>query len=81
MKKILRVFTLMLTLALTLGLLASCTESAKDDASKPDGNSTDVSTDVPVVSVDSVESIIGRNLFPKADEAAEQTFDWNLWNY
>lgn len=33
------------------------------------------------VSVDSVESVIGRNLFPKADEAAEQTFDWNHWNY
>ena len=32
------------------------------------------------VSVDSVESIIGRNLFPKVDEAAEQSFDWNDWN-
>lgn len=33
------------------------------------------------VSVDSVESVIGRNLFPKVDEAAERTFDWNKWNY
>ena len=33
------------------------------------------------VSVDSVESVIGRNLFPKADEAAEQTYDWKQWNY
>lgn len=33
------------------------------------------------VSVDSVESIIGRNLFPKTDEAAESSFDWNEWNH
>lgn len=32
------------------------------------------------VSVDSVEAIIGRNLFPKADEEAEAAFDWNVWN-
>lgn len=32
------------------------------------------------VSVDSVESIVGRNLFPKVDEAAEQSFDWSDWN-
>lgn len=32
------------------------------------------------VTVDSVEALIGRNLFPLGDEAAEQGFDWNVWN-
>lgn len=32
------------------------------------------------VSVDSVEVLTGRDLFPKVDEAAEQTFDWDFWN-
>lgn len=32
------------------------------------------------VSVDSVEALIGRNLFPQADESAEQSFDWNSIN-
>lgn len=32
------------------------------------------------VSVDSVETLAGRNLFPKVDEAAERTYDWNFWN-
>ena len=31
------------------------------------------------VTVDSVEHVIGRNLFPRADEAAEATIDWNFW--
>ena len=31
------------------------------------------------VSVDSVEAVIGRNLFPKGDEEAEKTFDWTVW--
>lgn len=31
------------------------------------------------VSVDSVEVVIGRNLFPKVDEAAESTYDLNVW--
>ena len=31
------------------------------------------------VSVDSVESVIGRNLFPNGDEAAEKTIDWDFW--
>lgn len=33
------------------------------------------------VSVDSVESLTGRNLFPMVDEVAEQTYDWNFWNH
>ncbi len=33
------------------------------------------------VSVDSVEELIGRNLFPMVDEAAEMDFDWKEWNY
>lgn len=32
------------------------------------------------MSVDSVEAVIGRNLFPKVDEAAEKDFDWKIWN-
>lgn len=32
------------------------------------------------VSVDSVESVIGRNLFPQVDEAAERDFDWSYWD-
>ncbi len=32
------------------------------------------------VSVDSIEAIIGRNLFPLADEQAEASYDWNIWN-
>jgi endonuclease G len=32
------------------------------------------------VSVDSVESLLGRNLFPLVDEAAESSFDWEDWN-
>ena len=31
------------------------------------------------VSVDSVETTIGRNLFPTIPEAAEASFDWNQW--
>jgi endonuclease G len=31
------------------------------------------------VTVDSVERVIGRNLFPRADEAAEATIDWSFW--
>lgn len=32
------------------------------------------------VTVDSVEHVVGRNLFPQADEATEALFDWNVWN-
>ena len=32
------------------------------------------------VTVDSVEHVVGRNLFPQADEAVEASFDWNVWN-
>ena len=32
------------------------------------------------VSVDSVEAVIGRNLFPLIDEQAEALYDWNIWN-
>ena len=31
------------------------------------------------VSVDSVEAVIGRNLFPSLPEEAEAGFDWNKW--
>ena len=31
------------------------------------------------VTVDSVESVIGRNLFPTLPEAAEASYDWNVW--
>ena len=31
------------------------------------------------VSVDSVEAVIGRNLFPRCSEENEQSFDWNFW--
>lgn len=31
------------------------------------------------VSVDSVESVIGRNLFPQLDEEVERGYDWNVW--
>lgn len=33
------------------------------------------------VTVDSVETLIGRNLFPSVPEAAEAAFDWKLWSY
>ena len=33
------------------------------------------------VSVDSVEAVIGRNLFPQVGETAEQTFDWTFWTF
>lgn len=32
------------------------------------------------VSVDSVEKVIGRDLFPRGDEAAERSFDWEFWD-
>lgn len=32
------------------------------------------------VSVDSVEEVLGRNLFPMVDETAESMYDWNVWN-
>jgi len=32
------------------------------------------------VTVDSVEVLAGRNLFPTIDEQAEATYDWNIWN-
>ena len=31
------------------------------------------------VSVDSVEALIGRNLFPHIGEEAERDYDWNVW--
>lgn len=31
------------------------------------------------VSVDSVEAVIGRDLFPRGDEAAENMIDWDFW--
>mgnify|MGYP002860221708 CR=1 FL=1 len=31
------------------------------------------------VTVDSVEAVIGRNLFPLVPEAAEAEYDWNVW--
>ena len=33
------------------------------------------------VSVDSVERVIGRNLFPRVDEKAEREFDCDEWNF
>lgn len=33
------------------------------------------------VTVDSVESVIGRNLFPSLPEEAESSFDWNNWKH
>lgn len=33
------------------------------------------------VTVDSVEAVIGRNLFPSLPEEAEASFDWNHWKY
>ena len=33
------------------------------------------------VSVDSVEAVVGRNLFPLVDEEAEAFFDWKNWNH
>ena len=33
------------------------------------------------VTVDSVESVIGRNLFPSLPEEAENSFDWNNWKH
>ena len=32
------------------------------------------------VSVDSVETAIGRNLFPTLPEEAEKAYNWNIWN-
>lgn len=32
------------------------------------------------VSVDSVEALVGRNLFPTLPEAAEAQYNWNTWN-
>ena len=31
------------------------------------------------VCVDSVETLIGRNLFPAIGEEAEREYDWNVW--
>lgn len=33
------------------------------------------------VTVDSVESVIGRNLFPSLPEEAEAVYNWNDWKY
>lgn len=33
------------------------------------------------VSVDSVESVLERDLFPTVDETAERDYDWTFWNY
>ena len=33
------------------------------------------------VSVDSVEAVIGRNLFPSLPEEVENDFDWKVWNH
>lgn len=33
------------------------------------------------VTVDSVEAVIGRNLFPSLPEEAEASFDWSHWKY
>ena len=33
------------------------------------------------VSVDSVEAVVGRDLFPSLPEEAEASFDWNIWKY
>lgn len=33
------------------------------------------------VSVDSVESVVGRDLFCQLPESAEAAFDWNVWKY
>lgn len=32
------------------------------------------------VTIDSVEAVIGRNLFPAIGEAAEMQYDWKTWN-
>lgn len=32
------------------------------------------------VTVDSVETVVGRNLFPTLPEEAESTYNWNIWN-
>ena len=32
------------------------------------------------VTVDSVEAVIGRDLFPSLDEEVEGAYDWNIWN-
>lgn len=32
------------------------------------------------VCVDSIEALLGRNLFPRVPEEAEENFDWNIWN-
>ena len=62
-------------------LAVNTTEGFKTVAFLVDNTPQNYSPKHYAVSVDSVESVIGRNLFPKADEAAEQTFDWNHWNY
>lgn len=33
------------------------------------------------VTVDSVEAVVGRNLFPSLPEEAEAAYDWNDWKY
>ncbi len=33
------------------------------------------------VSVDSVEAVVGRDLFHQLPEGAEAAFDWNVWKY
>ena len=33
------------------------------------------------VTVDSVETLVGRNLFPSLPEQSEEGFDWNYWKY
>ena len=32
------------------------------------------------VAVDSVETLVGRDLFPQCPEEAERSFDWQFWN-
>lgn len=33
------------------------------------------------VTVDSVEAVVGRNLFPQVPESCEAAYDWNEWKY
>ena len=60
-------------------LAVSTSEGYATVAFVVDNNPQDGSPRSYAVSVDSVEALIGRNLFPSLSEEVESTFDWNIW--
>lgn len=62
-------------------LVVSTAEGYKTVGFLVDNNPQSFSPRHYAVSVDSVEAVIGRNLFPSLPEEAENDFDWKVWNH